>query len=101
MAAARLIALAGLAVLAGCGGGGGEPSGVRTGAQVFAEEDCATCHTLARAGSSGTAGPSLDARPLSAAEVARWVRDGGDGMPAYAGRLSEAEIGAVARYVSG
>lgn len=67
---------------------------------MFDEAGCGACHTLAVAGSHGTAGPDLDARRLTAEEVAAQVRAGGGGMPAYGDRLSDREIRAVARYVA-
>jgi mono/diheme cytochrome c family protein len=95
----RRLALVAALLLAGCGGGSPEPSGPRTGEQVFAAEDCGSCHTLARAGATGTVGPSLDGAALPAAEVERWVREGGSGMPAYEGRISDADIAAVASFI--
>jgi cytochrome c oxidase subunit II len=41
------------------GGGGGGPDG----AQVFASNGCAGCHTLAAAGAKGNVGPNLDEIP--------------------------------------
>jgi mono/diheme cytochrome c family protein len=95
------VALAAAALLLGGCGGSSEPSGPRTGEQVFADEDCGSCHTLAKAGATGTVGPALDGAGLSAAAAEDWVRDGGSGMPAYGGRISDADIAAVARYVAG
>jgi mono/diheme cytochrome c family protein len=96
------LAVAAAATLAGCGGGGdgAESSRPLTGAQVFAEQGCGSCHVLAAAGATGTVGPSLDARALSAGEVERWVRRGGKGMPALDGLIDDAEIVAVSRYVA-
>lgn len=85
------------AVLAGCGGASNAPRG---GAKVFADSSCGSCHTLAAAGASGKVGSSFDARRYSAAEVARWVRTGANGMPVFANTLSDAQIAAVARYVA-
>lgn len=96
----RRVLLAAALLLSGCGGADA-PSGPRTGAQVFAQEGCGGCHVLAAAGATGTAGPSLDGGSRSAADVERWVREGGAGMPAYEDRLSGADIVAVARYVAG
>ncbi len=60
---------------------------------------CALCHTLKDAGSEGAVGPVLDEIKPDAARVAKAVRDGLGNMPAFK-TLSEAEIKAVARYVS-
>jgi uncharacterized membrane protein len=70
------------------------------GKQVFASAGCASCHTLADAGASGTVGPSLDAAKPSAGLVAERVRDGKGVMPSFAGTLDDGEIAAVAAYVS-
>ncbi len=73
---------------------------VALGKQVFTSAGCAGCHTLSDAGATGTVGPSLDAAQPSATLVAERVRDGKGVMPAFAGRLTEAEIAGVAAYVS-
>lgn len=76
------------------GGGGAD------GKAVFASAGCGSCHTLAAAGASGTVGPNLDEARPSAATVEQRVREGKGVMPSFAGRLSDAEIAAVAEYVS-
>jgi mono/diheme cytochrome c family protein len=70
------------------------------GEQVFASAGCGSCHTLAAAGSSGAIGPNLDDEQPDVDEVAEMVREGGNGMPSFAGQLSAAEIEAVALYVA-
>ena len=108
-AAVTAIVLA--AVLAGCGGssssssssstpagGGSSPSSV-AGKDVFTS-NCATCHTLADVGASGSVGPNLDDLKPDQATVEHQVTNGGGGMPAFGGQLSDAEIQAVAQYVS-
>ena len=77
------------------GGGGGED-----GAAVFASAGCGGCHTLEAAGSSGMAGPNLDDLQPSKEAVEEQVRSGGGGMPSFADQLSDAQIEAVAEYVS-
>jgi mono/diheme cytochrome c family protein len=72
--------------------------GEADGAAVFSEA-CATCHTFEPAGSSGTIGPPLDGIDLSKDEIATQVRNGGGGMPAFEGQLSDAEIDAVSDFV--
>ena len=69
------------------------------GATVF-KESCASCHTLQAAGANGTSGPDLDAAAPDAAAVEAKVRAGGGGMPAFDGRLADAEIKAVSDYVA-
>ncbi len=61
---------------------------------------CALCHTLKDAGSSGAIGPVLDEIKPDAGRVARALRNGLGQMPAYAPALSEAQIAALALYVS-
>jgi mono/diheme cytochrome c family protein len=70
------------------------------GKQVFASAGCASCHTLKDAGATGTVGPDLDQLKPSKATVARQVTNGGAVMPSFKGRLSAAQIQAVAGYVS-
>ena len=98
---------------AGCGGDDDDDGGAATtaattaetteggadGAAVFAS-NCGTCHTLAAAGSDGTTGPNLDDLMPDEETVEAQVRSGGGGMPAFEGQLSDAEIEAVATYVS-
>lgn len=98
---------------AGCGGDDDDSGGAATtaattaetteggadGAAVFAS-NCGTCHTLAAAGSDGTTGPNLDDLMPDKETVEAQVRSGGGGMPAFEGQLSDAEIEAVATYVS-
>jgi uncharacterized membrane protein len=73
---------------------------VVVGKRVFASAGCAGCHTLADAGATGTVGPNLDAAKPSASLVADRVTDGLGVMPSFAGKLTDAEIAAVAAYVS-
>jgi mono/diheme cytochrome c family protein len=103
-----LLALAAV-TLAACSGGGA-PGATQTttadgtakppGAQVFDDAGCGNCHTLADAGSTGSSGPSLDALKPDAERVSRQVRQGGRGMPAFEGQLTEREIEDVATYVA-
>jgi cytochrome c553 len=71
-----------------------------SGGQVWAAAGCGGCHTLAAAGSSGSGGPNLDQLRPSLQAVAAQVQSGGGGMPAFAGRLTHAQIDALAAYVS-
>jgi mono/diheme cytochrome c family protein len=77
--------------------GGGETD---PGAAVFASAGCGNCHTLAAANASGTVGPNLDELMPDAQTVADQVTNGGAGMPAFGGDLSEQEIQDVANYVA-
>lgn len=73
--------------------------GSTNGAALFTQ-NCASCHVLAAAHSTGTVGPNLDQLKPSQAVVVRQVTDGGNGMPAFGGRLSPAQIDAIAAYVA-
>ena len=70
------------------------------GAKIFKGAGCAGCHTLSAAGSTGTIGPNLDQLKPSLAAVVKQVTNGGSIMPAFAGKLTTAQIQAVAQYVS-
>ena len=92
---------------ASSGGGGGTtttaaPQGAPKpdGKQVFASAGCGGCHTLKAAGSSGNVGPNLDQLHPSFKAVHDQVEVGGGAMPAFKGRLSDAEIQAVAQFVA-
>jgi mono/diheme cytochrome c family protein len=71
------------------------------GAKVFASAGCGGCHTLKAAGANGAFGPNLDQVRLSASTVESVVRSGLGAMPSFAGKLTNAQIAAVASYVSG
>ena len=77
-----------------------EPAEI-SGEALFAENGCGSCHTFSKAGSSGTVGPNLDDAAPDAARVEAIVTSGSGQMPSFAGELSEAEIQALAEYVSG
>ena len=80
--------------------GGGFASLGTDGAAIFKGAGCAGCHTLAAAGATGTTGPNLDQLKPSTGVVAHQVMVGGGLMPAFQGKLSPAQIQAVAKYVS-
>lgn len=61
---------------------------------------CVVCHTLADAGSAGTIGPNLDELKPDGNRVAQAVRNGIGVMPAFEA-LSDADVQALAKYVSG
>jgi glucose dehydrogenase/cytochrome c5 len=84
-------------------GGGGEeaaagPGDAMAGAEVFSE-NCSTCHGAS--GHGGENGPDLRTMPLAKTEAGaiKQVTNGGGGMPAFSGVLSEEEIKNVAAYV--
>jgi cytochrome c2 len=70
------------------------------GEKIFKGAGCAGCHTLAAAGATGTKGPNLDQLKPAMAIVVRQVTNGGATMPAFKGRLTPAQIEAVAKYVA-
>ena len=76
------------------GGGSATASG-----KVFTD-NCGSCHTLNDAGTKGNVGPNLDQLKPSKPVVVRQVTNGGAVMPAFKGKLSKAQIEAVAAYVS-
>lgn len=75
-------------------------AGGTSGSAVFASAGCGGCHTLKAAGASGTVGPNLDQLRPSTATVSQIVRSGGGTMPSFSSQLSDAQIAAVASYVS-
>jgi cytochrome c551 len=70
------------------------------GREIFVA-NCGSCHALSDAGTSGAVGPSLDGIGLDASAVETQVRNGGGGMPAFEGQLTDEEIAAVSSYVAG
>ena len=70
------------------------------GKAVFASAGCAGCHTLKAAGATGNVGPNLDQLKPAEATVVHQVENGGGAMPAFKGQLSQAQIDAVAAFVS-
>ena len=83
------------------GSGGGSSAGAAPdGKKIFASAGCAGCHTLKAAGATGNVGPNLDQLKPPEDVVAHQVTVGGGAMPAFKGQLSDAEIQAVAQYVS-
>jgi cbb3-type cytochrome c oxidase subunit III len=69
------------------------------GKSIF-QAKCASCHTLKDAGATGTVGPNLDQLKPPFSIVQNQVINGGAVMPAFKGVLREAQIKAVAKYVS-
>jgi mono/diheme cytochrome c family protein len=83
---------------AACGGGGKVTA--TDGKTIFLTAGCTGCHTLKDAGSHGTVGPNLDqAKPPESLVVDR-VTNGKGAMPSFKGKLTPAQIQAVAKYVS-
>jgi quinohemoprotein ethanol dehydrogenase len=84
---------------AAAGGGEGAMADAAAGKEVFAEE-CSVCHGAT--GHGGNGGPDLRTMPLAKTQAGaeKQVTNGGGGMPAFKGQLSEEEISNVAAYVS-
>jgi cbb3-type cytochrome c oxidase subunit III len=62
--------------------------------------NCGGCHTLADAGTTGTVGPNLDQSQPPKDLVVDRVTNGMGVMPPFKGTLTDAQIEAVADYVS-
>jgi cbb3-type cytochrome c oxidase subunit III len=75
------------------GAGGNDP-------QVLFESNCGSCHTLGKAGTTGTVGPNLDQVNPTLQQAIRQIENGGGGMPPFKGTLTEQQIRALARYVT-
>ena len=80
--------------------GGSSPSALGTDGKKIFSAECSSCHTLKAAASTGTIGPNLDQLKPSQAIVQHQVEVGGGPMPAFKGKLSDAQITAVAQFVS-
>jgi len=79
--------------------GGGGQTAPPNGKQIFTA-NCASCHTLKDAGTTGTVGPNLDQLKPKQPVVEHQVEVGGGAMPPFKGTLSPTQITAVAKYVS-
>lgn len=80
-----------------------EASQFALGKKLFTQSSqpaCVLCHALRDAGASGAVGPALDELKPDARRVATALRNGIGQMPSYAASLSEAQILALAHYVS-
>lgn len=80
---------------AAAGGAAAGPDG-----KALFTQNCAGCHTLKDAGTSGTVGPNLDQVKADDATVAKQIANGGGAMPPFKNTLSPEEIKAIAAYVS-
>jgi len=75
------------------------PGNASNGAAVFASSGCGSCHTLAAAGTTGTAGPNLNQAKPALALIQFRVKNGGLDMPPFGGQLTDQQIADVAAYV--
>jgi cbb3-type cytochrome c oxidase subunit III len=89
-----------VASVAGAGGPAAPSKNPGTNGEAIFKTNCASCHTLAAAGATGTIGPNLDQLKPAMAVVVHQVTNGGAIMPAFKGKLTDAQIQAVAKYVS-
>jgi cbb3-type cytochrome c oxidase subunit III len=89
-----------VAAVAGQGGSAKPPSQLGTDGKTIFQAECASCHTLKAAQATGTIGPNLDQLKPDEARVKRQVENGGSVMPAFKGKLTAAQIAAVAKFVS-
>ena len=90
-----------VAAVAGQGGTNAKPpSQLGTDGKAIFAAECSSCHTLKAAGATGTVGPNLDQLKPADAIVQHQVTNGGAVMPAFKGKLSAAQIAAVATFVS-
>jgi len=93
-------AVADVAAYVGSVAGTGVTAEKPTDGKSIFQANCAACHTLADAGTSGNVGPNLDqAKPPKSLVLMR-VTNGQGAMPSFKGTLDDAQINAVADYVS-
>jgi cytochrome c oxidase subunit 2 len=83
------------------GGGTAGGGGAEIDAKGIFTANCAACHTLSKAGTTGQVGPSLDELSLSPEDVEEQIRTGGGGMPPFENQLSNDEINALVQYLTG
>jgi cbb3-type cytochrome c oxidase subunit III len=90
-----------VASVAGVGGATAKPpSQVGNNGKAIFQANCASCHTLKAAAATGTIGPNLDELKPPLARVKHQVEVGGGVMPAFKGKLTPAQIAAVAKFVA-
>ncbi len=65
------------------------------------KSNCGSCHTLAKAGTSGQVGPNLTKIGLDTKSVEAMMKAGPGVMPDFSKSLSVAEFRAVAAFVAG
>lgn len=93
-------AVADVAAYVGSVAGTGVTAEKPTDGKSIFQANCAACHTLADAGTTGQVGPNLDDVKPTREKVATQVTNGGGAMPSFKGTLDEQQINAVADYVS-
>jgi cbb3-type cytochrome c oxidase subunit III len=98
--AAYVASVAGAKGYSETAGGGTTTGGATDGKSIFASAGCASCHTLAAAGATGTVGPNLDETKPSLELAIERVTNGKAPMPSFKGQLTDAQIRAVAEFVA-
>jgi mono/diheme cytochrome c family protein len=78
----------------------GEPAAAGADGAALFTQNCAGCHTLSAANSTGNVGPNLDTIGDDAAKVQTQIENGGGAMPAFKGTLTPEEIKALAEFVA-
>jgi cytochrome c6 len=99
---ARSLALA-LTALAASAAAADDADLLAQGRALFiqgATPSCGLCHTLKDAGTSGAVGPVLDELQPDAERVVSALKNGIGLMPSFRTTLDEAQMRALARYVS-
>ena len=72
---------------------------VAKGRQMFTDNGCVACHTLADANAAGTVGPSFDGNPnLDKDHVVAVITNGQGPMPSFSW-LGEQDIDLIASYI--
>jgi cbb3-type cytochrome c oxidase subunit III len=89
-----------VAAVAGTGQPAKSPQQLGNNGKTIFQSECSSCHTLKAANATGTIGPNLDQLKPSDAIVQHQVEVGGGVMPAFKGKLTPAQIKAVAQFVS-
>lgn len=80
--------------------GGATTTAAAPDGKALFQANCAGCHTLKDAGTHGTVGPNLDQLKPPESRIALQVKNGGAVMPSFASKLTQAQIQAIAQYVS-
>jgi mono/diheme cytochrome c family protein len=90
-------------LLLACGAGaphGSAASSTAAGRRLFAAEHCGACHALAAVHARGGSGPDFDtSERLTRPQLRAALTEGANGMPSYAGRLTPAQLAALAAFL--
>ena len=70
-----------------------------TDGKALFETNCGSCHVLSDAGTSGAVGPNLDEAKPNFDKSYTQIKNGGGGMPAFEGQLTDEQIRALAQYI--